>query len=156
MEAGDWPRIRRIYSEGIALDDATFETVVPSWEKWDKKFLNVARFVAHQDGHIVGWVALTPTSTRYAYRGVGEVSVYVDSQYHRKGIGKKLLLLAIDASEIAGFWTLQAGIFQENEGSIKLHEKVGFRIVGIREKVAQKNGVWRDTVIMERRSALVF
>ena len=141
--------------EGIATGNATFEQEAPGWEKWDAGKLTVCRLVARLDGEIVGWAALGPASGRPVYRGVAEVSVYVASRFRGHGVGRDLLARLVAESEAAGLWTLQAGIFPENTASIRLHQSAGFRIVGTREKLGEMNGVWRDVVLMERRSAVV-
>jgi phosphinothricin acetyltransferase len=151
----DWPAVRAIYVEGIATGHATFEQDAPHWEKWDASKLSVCRLVARLEGKIVGWAALGPVSGRPVYRGVAEVSVYVASGSRGRGVGKELLARLIADSEAAGLWTLQAGIFPENVASIRLHKSAGFGIVGTREKLGQMNGVWRDVVLMERRSAVL-
>lgn len=151
-----WPEIERIYLAGIALGHATFETQSPGWEKWDGGHTAHSRLAAFDgQGGMLGWAALSPVSGRCVYAGVCEVSVYVDPQAHGKGIGKKLLAGLIASSEKEGTWTLQAGIFPENEASVKLHTSCGFRIVGRREKLGKMNGHWRDVLLLERRSTIV-
>lgn len=150
-----YPEISRIYLEGIATGNATFQTEAPSWADWDKSHLTACRIILTDNDKILGWAALTPVSSRCVYAGVAEVSVYVDAEQRGKGIGKKLLLDLIRQSEAAGIWTLQSGIFPENTASIKTHEACGFRMIGYREKIGNMNGVWRDNVIMERRSKVV-
>ena len=153
MEPGDWPAMRAIYEAGIATGNATFETSAPDWGDWDRTHLADHRLVATDgDGHVVGWAALTPVSDRCAYRGVAEDSVYVHSDHHGQGVGTVLLERLIAASEQAGYWTIQTGIFPENTASLTLHERVGFRIVGRRERLGHLNGTWRDTYLLERRS----
>jgi phosphinothricin acetyltransferase len=147
-----WPRVRTIYAQGIASGHATFETGVPSWEQWDQGHLQECRLIAALDEEVVGWAALSPVSGRAVYRGVAEVSVYVESGARSMGIGTKLLLHLIEASEDAGIWMLQASLFPENEASLRLHLTCGFRIVGRRERIAKHHGVWRDTLLIERRS----
>lgn len=149
---GDWPRIAAIYEAGIATRNATFETEVPSQAEWDAGHLEEHRLVATEDDRVVGWVALSGYSDRCCYRGVAEVSVYVDPEAQGKGIGRALLEQAVAESEAAGIWTLQAGIFPENEASLALHRRCGFRVVGRRERIGQLDGVWRDVVLLERRS----
>ena len=151
----DWPAVKRIYEAGIATQIATFETEVPPWEIWDKNHLSYCRLVSFREDIITGWVALSPVSSRCVYQGVAEVSVYIDPDFHGLGIGKTLMEQVIESSETAGIWTLQSGIFSSNEASIKLHEKVGFRIVGTREKLGMINGKWQDIILMERRSPKV-
>lgn len=147
----DYPAVRRIYDEGIATKMATFETAAPDWSGWNKKFLPACRFVAEVDWEIGGWIALTPFSARHCYRGVAELSVYVGSNFRNQRVGKSLLQHLIIAAPAAGFWTLQAGIFAKNQVSIRLHEQLGFRMVGRRERIAQRDGEWCDTVLLELR-----
>ncbi len=154
MQSSDWPYVRSIYEMGIASGIATFEEKPPSWEIWDREHLEDCRIVAVEKDRVVGWVALSRVSTRCVYQGVGEVSVYVHSEFRGHGIGKKLLKALVHSSEEHGIWTLQAGIFPENTASIEIHKKAGFRIVGIREKVGRLNGSWKDVVLMERRSRI--
>jgi L-amino acid N-acyltransferase YncA len=151
----DWQMVRKIYQEGLETRNASFELEVPSWEEWDKKYHRECRLVYRDGNQVLGWGALSPTSTRWVYRGVAEVSIYIKQGQHRKGLGRKLLQALIECSEEKGFWTLQGGIFPENVASIKLHEECGFRLVGRREKVGKHFGLWRDTVILERRSKKV-
>jgi phosphinothricin acetyltransferase len=151
----DWPAVRAIYEEGIATGNATFETQVPDWEDWDASHLGDCRLVARKGGHIVGWGALSPVSGRCVYAGVAEVSVYVADAARGQGIGKRLLQALIEVSERWGIWTLQAGIFPENQASIGLHESCGFRQVGTRVRIGQLKGMWRDVVLLERRSETV-
>ena len=155
MRDEDWDTVRAIYREGIATGNATFETDVPDWEAWDKGHLRACRLVAKADGRVVGWAALTPYSSRRAYAGVAGLSIYVSASARGQGIGSALLSALIEASERAGLWTLQAGIFPENAASLALHRAHGFREVGRRERIGQLNGVWRDVVLMERRSKVV-
>jgi L-amino acid N-acyltransferase YncA len=155
MQGGDWEAVRAIYREGIATGNATFETDVPDWEAWDKNHLPACRLVAKADGRVVGWAALTPYSSRRAYAGVAGLSIYVSASARGQGIGRTLLGALIEASEQAGLWTLQAGIFPENAASLALHRACGFREVGRRERIGRLNGVWRDVVLMERRSKVV-
>lgn len=152
LEPADWPAVRVIYENGIATGNATFETQAPTWEQWDNAHAPNCRFVATLDQVVVGWAALTPVSGRCVYAGVGEVSVYVHESARGQGIGLQLLNTLVASSEKAGYWTLQAGIFPENTGSMRLHEKAGFRIVGYREKIGRMNGIWRNTMLLERRS----
>lgn len=155
LARGHWERVREIYAQGIGTGLATFETDVPDWETWDDSHLRSARLVALLDGAVVGWAALSPVSDRCAYGGVAEVSVYVAEESRGQGIGSILLRSLVDASEAEGIWTLQAGIFPENVGSVELHRKAGFRDVGRREKLGRLNGRWRDVVLLERRSRRV-
>jgi L-amino acid N-acyltransferase YncA len=147
-----WDEVKRIYEEGIATGNATFQTTAPGWEEWDKAHIQSSRLIAIDNGQIVGWAALSPVSDRCVYGGVAEVSVYVSSTARGKGVGKELLRNLIEYSELNQFWTLQAGIFPENKASIRIHEENGFRIIGTREKIGQMKGVWRDTMLLERRS----
>ena len=155
MKVKDWDTVRAIYQEGIATGNATFETDVPAWEKWNASHLSDCRFVAREGDQIVGWAALSPASSRCVYAGVAEVSVYVAASARGRGVGTALLRALVAESERQGIWTLQAGIFPENEASIALHESCGFRVVGRRERLGQVKGIWRDVVLMERRSSVV-
>ena len=146
MQPEDWPAVREIYLEGIATKNATFETEAPEWAKWDAGHLKACRLVARSNGQVVGWAALSPVSGRCVYAGVAEESIYIASSARGQGVGKKLLAALVDESEQAGLWTLQTGIFPENQVSIHLHEQCGFRVLGVREKVGQMDGVWRDVV----------
>lgn len=152
MLAADWPEVRAIYMEGIANRQVTFETRAPSWEAWDTAHLSSARLVARQDKTLVGWAALSPVSARQVYAGVAEVSVYVAQSQRGLGLGRHLLEALIAASEANGIWSLQAVMFPENSASVALHRSCGFRDVGRRERIASLCGVWRDTILMERRS----
>lgn len=155
LHPADWPDVRRIYAEGIATGNATFEQAAPEWEEWDAGKLAAPRLAAEVDGAVAGWAALSPTSKRHVYRGVAEVSVYVAAAFRGQGVGRRLLSQLVEQSEAAGVWTLQAGIFPENQASVHLHEQCGFRIVGVREKIGRMHGVWRDVLLMERRSGRV-
>lgn len=148
----DFPAVQEIYQLGMDTKNATFETIAPNWEEWNNKFLAAPRLVTVSDGIISGWAALSPVSSRVAYAGVCEVSVYVHPTFHGRGIGNTLLTALIEASEKQGIWTLFASIFPENTASIHLHKKSGFREIGYREKIARRDGIWRNTVIFERRS----
>ncbi len=150
--AADWPAVRAIYAEGIATRNATFETDAPEWGAWDRAHLDACRLVARVDGEVAGWAALSPVSDRCVYGGVAEVSVYVGTDFTGRGVGGALLEALIGASEAEGLWTLQAGVFPENEASISLHRKHGFRQVGIRERLGRLDGEWRDVALLERRS----
>jgi len=150
----DWPEVNRIYREGIDTNLATFQSECPTWEEWDASHLKDCRVVITGDGMVLGWAALTAVSGRCVYAGVAEVSIYISQAYRGLGIGKMLLLELIRLSEANGFWTLQSGIMQNNTASIRLHESCGFRTVGYREKIGRDRfGVWRNTVLMEKRSA---
>ena len=155
MEPQHWNEVKRIYEEGLSTGNATFQTTAPNWEDWNKSHIQSSRLVAFEKGTMVGWAALTPVSDRCVYGGVAEISVYVAESARGKGVGKELLKALIRTSEDNKFWTLQAGIFPENIASIKIHEANGFRIIGKREKIGQMNGIWRDTVLLERRSKKV-
>jgi L-amino acid N-acyltransferase YncA len=156
MEPTDWPDVRRIYEEGIATGRATFETQAPEWEAWDASHRRECRFVARRGGRVVGWIALSAVSRRHVYRGVAEVSVYVGEEARGSGVGRALFERLIPDSEAAGIWTVQAGVQAENEASLALHEAMGFRRVGVRQGFGQNaEGVWRDVVLLERRSASV-
>ena len=150
-----WPEVERIYADGIATANATFETEVPSWEQWNRSHLPDHRFVALRDGKLVGWVAVSSVSVRCVYGGVVENSVYVDEQARGQGVGRLLLERLITSTEAAGIWTIQTGIFPENEPSLRLHERVGFELVGRRKRLGKLKGVWRDVLLLERRSNLV-
>jgi len=150
-----WPEVLRIYLEGIATGNATFEVEAPSWEKWDGSHLPNCRLIAQEESKILGWAALSPVSSRRVYAGVVEVSAYVAEAARGKGIGKSLLSALIESSEDCGVWTLQAGIFPENAASITLHKSLGFREVGRRERIGKMGEAWRDVVLLERRSAKV-
>ncbi len=155
MTPADWEQVRRIYLEGIASGQATFEVEAPSWEQWDGSHCPFARLVARTGGRVVGWVALSPVSRRACYAGVAEISVYVAAAYRGRGIGQRLMWAAITESERHGIWTLQGATFPENEASLRLQRACGFREIGRRERIAQLRGVWRDTVLTERRSTVV-
>jgi phosphinothricin acetyltransferase len=157
MGVEDWPAVARIFEQGIATGNATFERAAPSWEQWSAARCPEPRLVArdHESG-VIGWAALTPASARPVYSGVGSVSIYVDPEGWGRGVGRALLEALVRASEHAGFWTLQAGIFPENEASIALHVSCGFRLVGTQARLGQMpDGRWRDVVLYERRSELV-
>ena len=155
LEAADWEGVRAIYLEGIATGQATFETEAPSWEAWDADHLQFARLVALANDELCGWAALSPVSKRLAYAGVAEVSVYVSGKFRKQGIGTRLLQCLIIESEQHGIWTLQASVFPENVGTVALHKRCGFREVGRRARIGRLNGIWRDTILLERRSDLV-
>lgn len=153
MRERDWPAVRAIYQEGIATGQATFETAAPEWEVWDAGHRPDCRLVARQGEQVIGWAALSPVSRRAVYRGVAEVSIYVAETARGRGVGRALLAALIEASEAAGVWTLQASVFSENEASVALHLSWGFRVVGRRERIGLHHGVWRDTLMLERRSS---
>lgn len=156
MQPGDGEKVIEIFQEGIDGGNATFDQNVPTWEAWDNKFFKICRFVLEDENeNIVGWAALQPISNRDCFKGVAEVSIYLKNEFQGKGLGKMLLRKLILDSEEHEFWTLQSGIFPENEASINVHLNLGFRNVGTRERIAQMNGVWRDVILLERRSAVV-
>lgn len=157
MKYEDWNEVAEIYLQGIKTKKSTFNSEVPEFEKWDSEHIKECRFVArNENGHVIGWIVLSPTSNMCAYRGVAEVSIYIDENHRKMGIGEKLLKKMIVESENKGFWTLESLIIKDNVQSIKLHEKCGFREVGIREKLGKMdNGIWYDVVIMERRSKII-
>src|SRR5688572_10613157 len=152
MLPSDWPAVRAIYAAGMATGNATFETSVPEWDTWDVAHRPDCRLVARHGEEVLGWTALSPISKRAVYAGVAEESIYIAESARGQGIGKALLIAVINASEEAGIWTLQTGIFPENVASIELHKACGFREVGIRERIGQRDGIWRDVVFLERRS----
>jgi L-amino acid N-acyltransferase YncA len=152
---GDWPEVSRIFGEGIATGNATFETGVPSWEEWNAAHLDKHRFVAERDRRVVGWIALAPVSSRRCYAGVAEVSAYVGEEARGEGVGAELLAVVVESSERCGIWTLQTGVFPENEASLVLLRRFGFRAVGTQERIGRLHGVWRDVVLLERRSEVV-
>lgn len=155
LAAVDWESVRCIYLEGIVTGQASFETEAPTWEQWNHAHLPAPRLVALANEKVLGWAALSAVSARLVYAGVAEVSVYVSSEMRGQGIGAALLDRLVKESEKSGIWTLQASIFPENVASISLHQSCGFREVGIRERIGKMKGIWRDTVLLERRSKLV-
>jgi L-amino acid N-acyltransferase YncA len=155
LEEEHYKAVSRIYEEGIATGNATLQTQAPDWPTWNTGHLTHSRLVAIKDNEVAGWAALTSVSGRCVYRGVAEVSVYIRADYRGMGAGKLLLKALVQESEANGIWTLQAGIFKENNASLALHEKCGFRVVGVREKIGQLHGVWRDVCLLERRSKVV-
>jgi arsenate reductase len=155
LEKSHYPEVASIYREGLATGIATFETEVPDWDTWNAKFLPNGRFVIEENNEVLAWCALSPTSKRAVYQGVVEDTIYVAQKHKRRGLGKKLLEYLIDYSEQEGYWTLQAAIFPQNTASIKLHEDCGFRVLGYREKIAKRQGIWYDNVLLERRSKKV-
>lgn len=153
LHESDWEQVKEIFVQGIATENATFETEAPSWQQWDASHLSCCRLVARDPaGHVLAWAALSRVSHRFVYRGVAEVSIYVRDDCRGRGIGLVLLEELIRQSEAAGIWTLQAHIFPENNASLRLHEKAGFRQVGRRASLGQMKGTWRDVVLLERRS----
>lgn len=154
MTAGSWIDVSRIYEEGIATRNATFEQQAPDWNSWNKSHRKDCRLIALVDNKVVGWAALSDVSGRCVYAGVAEVSLYVDSRYRGHGIGDRLMEALINESERCGIWTLQAGIFPENISSIRLHHKHGFRTIGIRERLGKMDQKWRDVAMLERRSKI--
>jgi phosphinothricin acetyltransferase len=155
LRSEHWPGVVRVFEQGIATKSATFETEAPTWEAWDSSHLPEHRLVALRAGELVGWAAVSPVSDRCCYGGVVESSVYVAETARGQGVGRRLLEELIASTEAAGIWTIEAGMFPENEGSIRLHERVGFEIVGRRKRLGKLNGVWRDVLLLERRSATV-
>ena len=152
MQPEDWEAARAIYQAGIDTGNATFETRAPEWAEWDAKHLPNCRLVAKANGEVIGWTALSPTSSRAVYAGVVEESVYIAESARGNGVGKALLMALIAESEKAGIWMIQTGIFPENVASLALHKACGFREVGYRERIGKMNGVWRNTIFLERRS----
>jgi L-amino acid N-acyltransferase YncA len=155
MQDSDWPAVREIYRQGIATGDATFQTEPPEWPEWNAGHFGHSRLVVRAGAETGGWAALSPVSRRDCYAGVAEVSIYIAAVHRGQGLGRRLLAALIAESEIQGIWTLQAGIFPENRSSIALHELLGFRHVGTRERIGKRDGRWRDTVLLERRSKMV-
>ncbi|GAB3046636.1 GNAT family N-acetyltransferase [Virgibacillus ainsalahensis] len=155
MSKADWNQVREIYLEGINTGNATFDTESPTWEEWNEKYAPTCRLVVKEEGNVIGWAALLPMNGKAAFYGVAELSIYLSPKSAGKGIGTRLLSELITASEANGFWTLQSGIFPENVTSIKLHRNAGFREVGVRRRLGRLNGVWRDVVMLERRSSVV-
>lgn len=151
LHPDDYPAVAAVFAEGIATGVATFETEIPGWDEWDASHLPDHRFVAEVDGEVVGWIAVVPYSRRAVYRGVGEESVYVAERARGSGIGRALLETMIESARNGGLWTLQAGIFTDNGASLALHRALGFREVGIRERIGRLDGVWRDVVLLELR-----
>jgi phosphinothricin acetyltransferase len=151
LTPGDWPAVETIYEEGIATGDATFETEPPTWEAFGAGHLDEHRLVAEDEGEIVGWAALSATSERACYAGVAESSVYVATRAQGRGVGRALMEALVDGARSDGIWTIQTSVFPENEASLALHERLGFRLVGRRERIAQLDGVWRDTLLLELR-----
>jgi L-amino acid N-acyltransferase YncA len=154
LDEEDWPQVAFIYGEGIATGNATFEVEIPSWERWNAAHPSL-RLVAVDGEQVLGWAALSPYSDRRCYRGVAEESVYVAGWAQGRGVGRALLEEVIRRSEDAGIWTLQAGIFPENKPSLRLHLGCGFRLVGVRERLGESDGTWRDVLLLERRSEVI-
>lgn len=152
MTENDWPYVSEIYLQGIKTHNATFETQIPTWDKWDSSHIKTCRIIVSIDNEIAGWAALVPVSARKVYSGVAEISIYISDKFKGQRIGTKLLEQLIEESEINGFWTLQAVIFPENKLSLAMHQSHGFRLVGHRERIGQINGTWRNTLLLERRS----
>ncbi len=155
MKTADWNTVAEIYKQGIETGNATFQQEIPEWEVWDKGHLTSCRLVAMVEDEIIAWAALSPVSSRQVYSGVAEVSIYVNNMFRGQKVGTQLMKKLIEESENTGFWTLQAGIFPENESSLRIHASLGFRVIGYREKVGKMNDVWRDTILLERRSKRV-
>jgi phosphinothricin acetyltransferase len=156
MQADDYPALQSIFQQGIDSGNATFQTVAPAWEVWDHSKLEDCRLIIQQKTKIIGWAALSGSSGHDFFYGLAEVSIYIAESAQGKGAGSQLMQALIECSEQQGYWTLTAGIFPENEASLKLHQKNGFRIIGTRERPAQmKDGRWRDVVLLERRSQIV-
>jgi phosphinothricin acetyltransferase len=155
MRPADWKAVRRIYLEGIATGQATFEKRAPTWRKWNESHRRRPRLAATANGKVVAWAAVSPVSGRRAYAGVAEVSIYVAARARGQGIGRALLSRLARAAEEAGIWTLQAGIFPENKASLAIHRRCGFRKVGRRERIGRQGAVWRDVVLLERRSGSI-
>jgi phosphinothricin acetyltransferase len=155
LRPADWPAVRAVYEAGIATGNATFETAAPSWEDWGAAHLGAHRLVATDAGRVLGWAALAPVSDRCAYVGVAEDSVYVAPDAQGRGVGRRLLEALVSGAEQAGVWTVQTGIFPENQGSVRLHQACGFRVVGVRERLGRLHGRWRDVLLLERRSPAI-
>lgn len=155
MKDSDWQAVRSIYEEGIATGNATMVTGALGWEEWSTSHLRSCRLAARSEGEVIGWAALSPVLSECAYSGVAGVSVYVAASARGQGVGKALLRALVEESESAGLWTLQARIFPENVASVALHESCGFRTVGVRQRIGKLNDVWRDVILMERRSKVV-
>lgn len=155
MTKADWFAVAEIYREGINTGNASFDLEVPSWKQWDNSHLKSCRVVCELGNVVIGWAALSPVSERCVYEGVAEISVYVASKYRGIGLGKELLRQLIAESEQKKIWTLQSGVFPENKTSLAIHEQMGFRCVGFRERIGYMNGIWRDIILLEKRSRLI-
>jgi len=155
LQTEHWPEVALIYAQGIETGHATFETDLPSWERWDENHLTEHRFVGMRDGEVVGWVAVSAVSDRSVYGGVVENNVYVGDNARGTGVGRQLLERLIASTEAVGIWTIQTGIFPENEASVRLHECVGFELVGRRKRLGKLHGAWRDVLLLERRSRVI-
>lgn len=156
MKLSDWERVAEIYTQGLGKGISTFNTKCPSYEDWDNGHVKEHRYVYVSDEKVVGWIAITPSSSRCAYKGCAEVSIYIDEAYQGKGIGTELLKKVCEETEKAGYWSLLSTIFSINKASIALHKKCGFREIGYREKIAKDRfGVWQNTTLMERRSSVI-
>lgn len=155
FHSGDWNEVRDIYEQGLLTRNATFETQAPDYNSWIKKFNHQLLWVAVEDKNVIGWAGLQPVSVRKVYEGVVEVTIYIHNDAAGKGVGTALMKHLITESEKAGIWTLYASIFPENTASIRLHVGNGFREIGYREKIAQLDGKWRNTILFERRSKIV-
>jgi len=154
LQPSDWADVVRIFEEGMRTGNATFETTAPGWEAWDAGHLADHRLVVTLDGDVVGWAALSAVSDRACYSGVAEHSIYVAERVRGLGFGRQLLAALAASADAGGIWTLQSGVFPENEASLALHRSLGFRVVGVRERLGRLNGVWRDVVLLERRSEM--
>jgi L-amino acid N-acyltransferase YncA len=154
MRPADSQKVLEIYMMGIETRNATFETAIPSWKDWDQKHLPHSRYISEEEGTITGWAALSAFSAREVYKGVAEISIYVSTAYRNRNFGSQLMEAVIESSEINGIWTLVASVFPENEATLKLHRKFGFREIGRRQRIARLDGIWRDTILLERRSSL--
>jgi phosphinothricin acetyltransferase len=155
MRPEDWPAVRAIYEAGIATGNATFETAAPEWPAWDAAHLAAHRLVAAEGGRVLAWAALAPVSDRCVYAGVAEDSIYVAPDAQGRGVGRRLLGELLSSAERGGIWTVQTGIFPENQASVRLHQACGFRLVGVRERLGRLNGHWRDVLLLERRSPVI-
>ena len=150
-----WPQVKAIYESGVATGNASFSKKAPEWDEWDKSHIKNCRLIAADESDVLGWAALTAISDQCTFEGVAEISIYIAENSRGKGIGKKLLATIIIESEKNNFWTLESRIFPENLSSIKIHVENGFRIIGSRERIAKLNGIWRDTLLLERRSTKI-